>query len=123
MVRMIGGIAAGFVLWTVLWLGSNAGIRAAVPGAYGEDGSLRGGGLLALILVLSVVFSVASGYAATWIAGDERITAALILGIVLLAVGIFVQVQSWALLPVWYHISFLALLLPGSLAGGWLRLL
>ena len=39
----------------------------------------------------------------------------------MLAVGIGVQAGSWNLMPVWYHLTFLALLVPGALIGAKLR--
>jgi hypothetical protein len=44
-----------------------------------------------------------------------------ILSVLLIVVGVFVQAQLWRLLPAWYHLSFLILLLPATLAGAWLR--
>ena len=39
----------------------------------------------------------------------------------LLAVGVPVQVSAWETLPVWYHLVFLAALVPFSVVGAWLR--
>jgi hypothetical protein len=35
----------------------------------------------------------------------------------LLATGLGVQSSAWSQLPVWYHLAFLALLIPGCLGG------
>ncbi len=43
---------------------------------------------------------------------------ALALGVVQLIIGILVQVQYWQVMPLWYHLSFLSLLLPGTVLGG-----
>ncbi len=117
MKRSILSVLAGFVLWTVLWLASNAALAAAVPGAFREDGSTDSVGMLLLILVLSVVFSVIAGYVTALLARAKAKQHALALGLALLAVGIFAQVQFWDVMPVWYHLSFLALLIPGVLLG------
>lgn len=119
--RTIGAVLAGFVLWTVLWLGSNAALTAAMPDVIHQDGRVDSAGVLLLLLVLSVVFSVASGYVAALIARAKAGGAALGLGLLLLAVGLFVQVQYWDVMPLWYHVSFLALLVPGAMIGGRLR--
>jgi hypothetical protein len=89
-----------------------------MPGLIQEDGRVESAGILLLLIVLSVVFSVVSGYVAALIALTGARGAALGLGLLLLAVGIFVQVQAWDALPLWYHVGFLALLLPGALIGG-----
>jgi len=43
------------------------------------------------------------------------------LGVLQLAIGISFEVSYWAMLPVWYHLVFLALLLPGNVLGGAVR--
>jgi hypothetical protein len=35
-----------------------------------------------------------------------------------LVLGIGFEVSYWAMLPVWYHLAFLALLIPGNVVGG-----
>ena len=117
MIRSILSVLAGFALWTVLSLASNAALAAAAPGAFREDGSTDSVGMLLLILVLSVVFSVIAGYVTALLAREKTKQHALALGLALLAVGIFVQIQYWDVMPVWYHLSFLALLVPGVLLG------
>ncbi len=82
---------------------------------------MRGAGVLLALLVLSVIASVASGYLTTVIAQDPSITPGLILGVILLIVGILVQRSAWNLMPLWYHLVFLGLLIPGSVLGWWLR--
>lgn len=109
---------AGFVLWTVLWLGTNAATVAALPDAFAEDGSTTNAGVLALFLALSVVFSVVSGWLAVRLARGSSTQPASILGVLLLLVGIGVQASVWSLLPIWYHLIFLAMLFPAAVFGG-----
>ncbi len=117
MIRSILSVLAGFALWTVLSLASNAALAAAVPGVFREDGSTDSVGMLLLILVFSVVFSVIAGYVTALLAREKRKQHELALGLALLAVGIFVQIQYCDVMPVWYHVSFLAFLVPGVLLG------
>ena len=117
MIRNILSVLAGFAVWTVLWLASNAAIAAALPSAFGEDGATDNAAILVLFLVLSVVFSVVAGYLCVRLAREKPMRLALILGVLLLTVGIFVQIQFWDVMPVWYHLIFLALLIPGVLLG------
>ncbi len=117
MIRNILSVLAGFAVWTVLWLASNAAIAAAVPGAFGDDGATDNAAILVLFLVLSVVFSVVAGSLCVKLAREKPMRLAWILGVLLLAVGIFVQIQFWDVMPVWYHLIFLALLVPGVLLG------
>ena len=121
MVRNVLSVLAGFVVWTALWLASNAAVAAAVPGAFAEDGSTDSAGILVLFLVFSVVFSVVAGYLCVQLARERPLRLAVILGGLLLAVGIFVQIQFWDVMPLWYHFFFLALLIPGVLVGARMR--
>lgn len=109
---------AGFVLWTLLWLGSNAATVAAAPDAFAEDGSTSSAGILALFLALSAIYSVASGWLSVRLAKGTTTQPATILGVLLLLVGIGVQASVWAVMPIWYHLPFLALLLPAAVFGG-----
>ena len=122
MVRNILSVLAGFAVWTVLWLASNAAMAAAVPSAFAEDGSTENAGILVLFLVFSVVFSIVAGYLCVMLARRKPMRLAWILGVLLLAVGLFVQLQFWDVMPLWYHLIFLALLLPGTLFGAKIQL-
>jgi len=132
MVRIILGIIVGFVAWSILWVGGDEVIAKAWPDWYGahklafEKAAFNGTsfaadpGILFIHLVRSVITSLISGYLGAVVANESRRTT-LILGIVLLLVGILVQMQVWNLLPVWYHLVFLILLIPATMAGGSLK--
>jgi len=115
MLRKILGVVAGYVAWTVIWLGGNAALAAASPESFDEQGATSSAGLLALLLVLSVVASLVAGRLSVVVG---RAPVALWTGVLLLLTGIGVQIGYWELLPVWYHLSFLALLVPATLLGG-----
>jgi len=114
-------VVAGFILWSVLWLGGNPVLARFFPGAVGADGAVRHSGFLLALLVLSVVASLVAGYLAATIAPAEGKAPVWILGGLLLAVGIFFQSQSWALMPLWFHLPFLLLLIPMVIVGASLR--
>ena len=117
MLRSILAVVGGFLLWTVLWLGSNSLLSILTPGSYNEDGSTDSALLLMVILILSVIFSVISGYTTEKIITEEIAWPAWALGVALLAVGLFVQISFWAQFPLWYNILFLVLLIPAVLMG------
>lgn len=116
MLRSILGVLAGFALWTILWLAGQATIFAApmklAAGGQRIDDPL----VLSEIIGYSVVCSMVSGLACAFIAKGS-LRAAVSLAIILLAVGIAVETSAWSLTPVWYHVVFLALLVPASLVG------
>ena len=88
---------------------------------YGADGFSQDTTVLASALVWSVVCSMAAGWVAGRI-GKDPLRSGKILGVVLLAVGVMVQVSAWQQMPLWYHIPFLGLLFPvakmGAARGG-----
>jgi len=119
--RGLGAVLAGMFTWAILWVASNAALTAAFPASYAEDGSTRSVGLLLAMLVASVVYSILAGWVTASVAKEQILRHTLILGVVQLAIGIAVQMQYWDVMPLWYHLPFLALLLPGNVVGGLLR--
>lgn len=115
MMRAILAVILGYGLWTILWLGGNAGLKAAFPDALPEGGPYTATLPLVLALALSVFCSLASGALAGALARGAPV---LVLALFLLATGIGVQTTAWDLMPLWYHLVFLALLVPVTLLGG-----
>jgi hypothetical protein len=76
--------------------------------------------ILLIHIVLSVIVSFISGYVAVLVAGENR-RVTVWLGILLLLFGIIVEIAYWNYIPVWYHLVFLILLMPMTVAGGRLR--
>lgn len=131
MVRLVFGIIAGSFAWMILWFGSErvigviwppfavhqAAFQAAIEGhgPFTADSAI----LLVHILLASVV-SVVAGLLSALVAGGNK-RAPLILGALLVALGLLKASMSWDLVPLWYHIFFMAVLLPMSIIGGKLK--
>ena len=120
--RTVAAIIAGNLAWTVLWLGLNVllrtrGLLPADPLQRVED--ITG---LMVLLAASVLFSAAAGWITTAIAREGGYAPAILLAVIQLALGIFFQAQAWQLMPIWYHLPFLLLIVPATLFGAWLRL-
>ena len=122
MIKNILAVIAGNVGWTVLWLGFNSILK--MQGLLPADStkSIDRATTLVLLLIGSVLFSVAAGFLTTAIAGGGSYWPAIVLSVIQLALGIFFQSQSWHLMPVWFHVTFLSLLVPATVLGAWLRL-
>jgi len=114
--RAFVAVVVGFVVWTVLWLGSGAAVRAAMPDALPTEGAITDTTALLVVLALSVVCSLVAGFVTVRIQAAGP--AVIVLAILLLVVGIGVQASGWDRMPVWYHLVFLALLVPMTLLGG-----
>ena len=121
MQRNILSVVAGFVVWSIVWLAINAGLRGV--GMLPADPALpiTEPSVLLALLVGSVIASLAAGYTTTMATPHGKKSPTAALGWVLIAVGVLVQGMNLALMPLWYHIIFVALLLPAAAAGGRLR--
>jgi hypothetical protein len=131
MVRKILGVIAGFLLWSILWVGSDAIFSMISPDWGKTSADFReavanktpytlGSAVLIALLVKSLLVSAISGFVTAVIA-RENVKSALVLGILLLLFGIFVQATHWNYMPLWYHIPFLLLLIPMTVLGGMLK--
>src|SRR5689334_11792611 len=101
MVRIILGIVVGFIVWSILWVGSDQVLHSMSRDWYGaakdkmvlaieNKESMNLDATIALIdLVRSVIASIMAGFLAAMVAGENR-KSPLILGIILLIVGVAV---------------------------------
>jgi hypothetical protein len=120
-IRGILAVVAGFVAWSVIWFGGNTAVQSAFASRFNTDRSTSDVVVLVLLLLLSVVCSLAAGFVTALVARKRWQAMAWVQAIVLLAVGIVVEVGMWKLLPAWYHVVFLLLLVPATLVGARLR--
>ena len=132
MVRIILGIIAGFVVWSIVWVGSDATLIMLSPDWYGkhstdaEKAFMNATTLVSdpLILVVNLLrsffTSLMAGYIAALVAGEYK-RSTMILGVILIAIGVFIEYTFWNLAPAWYHILFVLFLLPMTVLGGRLR--
>jgi uncharacterized membrane protein YeaQ/YmgE (transglycosylase-associated protein family) len=132
MLRIILGIIVGFIAWSIIWVGSDQFLASISRDWYGahqdkvalavvNGESFNPDFTIVLIsLVRSIIASIMAGFLAAVVAGENR-RSPLILGVILLAVGIAVQVHLWNVFPVWFHVVFWALLIPMTILGGKLK--
>ena len=120
MLRMILGIVAGFVAWFVLASIGNVAFRVSWP-AYAQVEPSMTFTLTMLVsrLLLGVLSSLCGGFVAAWLA-RANVNAATILGVVLTVIFIPIHYGLWNEFPIWYHLLFLASLLPLTLLGAFL---
>lgn len=132
MVRIILGVVVGFIVWSILWVGSDQVLISMSKGWYGAHQFefekamynnapfVADSTILMMHIARSVIFSLMAGFIAAFIAGESR-RAPFALGVLLFVFGLMVQVMAWNYLPVWYHAIFLLLLIPVTVIGGKLR--
>jgi len=119
--RQALAVIAGYVLWSILWLGLNQSLLMLGILTPSSTEPLTSAKPLLLLLVGSVLWSLASGYVTARIAGSAWAPCAITLGVLLLLTGVFVEIQVWYRVPLWYHLSFLVLLVPMTLLGARMR--
>lgn len=117
MLRSLASIAAGFVTWSVLFLGSNRLLDWTFPATVEVEVATSGTGMLLVILALSIVYSTVAGWVTFKVDRVRALGSSLALGVLLLGVGIMVQLQYRTILPLWYHLCFLGALIPAVLLG------
>jgi Na+/H+ antiporter NhaD/arsenite permease-like protein len=76
---------------------------------------------LSILLLGSVIISLIGGYVTAMIAGVPATISAAVLGALLLATGIYFQSRMWNVIPLWYNVIFLILLVPMTFAGARMR--
>ncbi len=115
--RIAAAVIAGALVWAVLWVGGAAVAAALWPVIIEPGQRLEHSGALLSYIVYSVIVSVVAGYLAARIA-QGRARAVGILAGIQLALGLAIELSAWDMTPAWYHIVFLALLVPALLFGG-----
>lgn len=119
--RSVLSVLAGSAAWTLFWLATSRWVTARFGRRFHDDGSIDDPALLLFLVSASLVFSLVAGWLVAWLVKRDELVHGLGLGLWLLALGLFFQIQSWEFAPLWYHALFLALLVPGAAAGAWWR--
>ncbi len=117
LLRRALAILCGYIAWSALWLGYGALLQMLAVLPADPTLAIQRNATLVALLSGSVTASLMAGFITGMIDRTNSYRSAVWLGCALLATGIFVQVQYWGLMPLWYHLSFLGLLLPMSLGG------
>lgn len=118
--RVILAVLAGAALWAVLWNLGTLGAQAALPELQPKQ-PITHTGVLITYVGYSVALSVLAGLVTAWAAGVAPVPAVWTLAILQLGLGLFFEISFWGLTPVWYHLLFLALIVPATVYGGTLR--
>jgi hypothetical protein len=130
--RIVLGVIVGFVVWSIVWIGSNALMEMLSPSWWGRHGeSIRSAfadgstpehdNMISLVMLIrSIITSIIAGYITALVAGEYR-RSTMAFGIILVLVAIVIEGLTWRMAPAWYHIAFVLLLYPMTVLGGRLR--
>lgn len=119
--RSIAAVVIGFVLIMVLAFGTDAAVRAALPGSFNPAGATSDRGLLVASLVYVTLYAVAGCYLTARLAPRRPMAHALVLGVLGLLFNVGGTIAMWNMAPAWYHLTALVLVMPSAWLGGWLR--
>lgn len=118
MLRSVAAIISGFLSWGIVCSAVNQILYSVFPNSFNADGTTDNVGILIFLLVMSVFYSILSGFVTATIARYKEMFHVFIQSLVNLGFGFFIQLQYWDKMPLWYHLPFLILLIPGILLGG-----
>ena len=121
MSRAIVAVVVAFLLWPTLWLGFNKVAEVALPDLVDLTQPVTHVGVLLGFVVYSGIISAVAGYVCAAIRKESPMRTVWVFAIIQLLVGIGVEISYWAMTPVWYHLVFLALLVPATVWGGRVR--
>jgi len=117
--RFISGVILAPVFWGLLQFPGNLLLFNLYPEA--ANGSATPSSYLILALLFAFVYALFSGFCSAWVAATDPRKIGVAAGLLLLIVGIAVQLSFWELLPVWWHLIFLASIVPLTMLGARLK--
>ena len=121
MARSIGAIVIGFLYIGVLSIGADSLLERVAPGAFDDAGRVHSVPLLLFTQLYVAVFAISGCYLTALLAPSHPMRHALIVGAVGLAFSIVATITLWDMVPVWYHVLTLALVMPFAWIGGRIR--
>jgi hypothetical protein len=119
--RAILAVVAGAAVWAALWIGGTQTAQAVFPSMFVKGQPVTHIGALLGLILYSLPLSVLAGYVTAAVAAKNPMPVVWALAVVQLIFGIIAESSAWNLTPVWYHVVFLALVVPATVYGGVLR--
>jgi hypothetical protein len=117
--RSVLAILAGIVAIPIIGLIAGRVMLTYAPPAVLSTGVISGG-YAATSLFCSQISNIAGGYITGALAPNKRLLHSAILAVISTAIGIWVASKDWHRAPLWYHLAEIALVLPITVAGGWI---
>lgn len=118
--RVALGVVTGVVGWGLLWNGGTLLATRLWPQHLVDVVPITHVGILLGYVLFSVLLSLLAGYATARIVTKPAAFAVQLLAAIQLMIGMYFQLDSSELFPAWYHVTFLALVIPATVTGGWL---
>jgi hypothetical protein len=119
--RAVLAVLAGAAAWAALWVGGTQAAQAAFPSVLTTGQPVTHVGALLGLILYSLPLSMLAGYVTAAIAIRNPMPAVWALAVLQLVLGLMAEVSAWSMTPAWYHVVFLALIVPVTVYGGLLR--
>jgi hypothetical protein len=116
-VRSVVSVAAGF--FTVMVLGAAADVVLAQvsPNAFDAQGHAHAESTLFIKLAYETLFALLAGYITARIAVRKPFVHVLVMATVVLVGRAFIAIATWDVLPLWFSLGVLVLIIPAALVG------
>ncbi|MEO7712559.1 MAG: hypothetical protein ABIV10_06530 [Gemmatimonadaceae bacterium] len=119
--RSIVAVVVGFLVIGMLAIGTDAIVKATVPGVFGPDDRVDSVPWLLIIQLYVFVYAAFGCWLAARMAPNRPMRHALILGALGLVFNIVGTIALWDKMPAWYHIVAIALVMPAAWVGARIR--
>jgi hypothetical protein len=116
-VRSVVSVAAGFFAVMVLGAAADIVLGQIVPNAFDAQGHARTETTLFIKLAYETLFALLAGYITARIAVRKPFTHVLVMAAIVLAGRAFIAVATWDVLPLWFNLGVLVLIVPAALLG------
>lgn len=116
--RAMAAVAAGALFWAVLWNLGTFMARMIFPGIIDPQLPVTHTGALVAFVLYSAVLSVLAGYITATVRRATPMGSVWVLACIQLVLGITFEAAFWHMTPLWYHLVFLALIVPATVWGG-----
>jgi hypothetical protein len=119
--RVTVAVLAGATTWAVLWNAGTLGAQAALPELMPAGQAITHSGVLLILIAYGAMLSVLAGYTTVAVARKYAVPALRMLAALQFTLGLVFEIAFWGMTPVWYHVVFVAMVIPATLYGGSLR--
>ncbi len=119
--RATAAVVVGALFWALLWNLGTLIARTVFPGIIDPQLPVTLTGALVAFVLYSAVLSVVAGYITATVRGGMPMRSVWALACIQLVLGVAFEAAFWHMTPLWYHLVFLALIVPATVWGGRLR--
>ncbi len=116
-VRSVVSVAAGFFAVMVLGAAADMVLNQMVPNAFDAQGHARAESTLFIKLAYETLFALLAGYITARIAVRKPFKHVLIMAAIVLAGRAFISIATWDVVPLWFNLGVLVLIIPAALLG------